>query len=100
MVAAVRQPLTMPCYGQWTIDYGPFTKFKFIQYFYQTTDHSQLTGMGRFISLVILIIDIIVIIDIVKSHKDTEKKVLWIIAVVFLPVLGPLLYYIVGKRNP
>lgn len=55
--------------------------------------------MGRFISLVILIIDIIVIIDIVRSQKDTEKKILWIIAVVLLPVLGPLLYYIVGKRN-
>jgi hypothetical protein len=55
--------------------------------------------MGRFISLIILIIDIIVIYDIVKSNKDTEKKVLWIIAVVFLPVLGPLLYYFLGKRN-
>lgn len=53
--------------------------------------------MGRFISLVILIIDIIVIVDIVRSDKDTEKKVLWIIAVVFLPVLGPLLYYFLGK---
>jgi hypothetical protein len=55
--------------------------------------------MGRFISLVILIIDIVVIVDIVKSNKDTEKKVLWIIAVVFLPVLGPLLYYFLGKNR-
>ena len=55
--------------------------------------------MGRFISLIILIIDIIVIVDIVKSNKDTEKKVLWIIAVVFLPVLGPLLYYFLGRRR-
>lgn len=53
--------------------------------------------MGRFISLIILIIDIIVIVDIIKSNKDTEKKLLWIIAVVFLPVLGPLLYYFLGK---
>lgn len=55
--------------------------------------------MGKLISLVILIIDIIVIYDIVKSNKDTEKKVLWIIAVVFLPILGPLLYYFLGKKN-
>jgi hypothetical protein len=53
--------------------------------------------MGKLISLLILIIDVIVIIDIVQSNKDTEKKVLWIIAVVFLPVLGPLLYYFLGK---
>ncbi|MGC1240932.1 MAG: PLDc N-terminal domain-containing protein [Chryseosolibacter sp.] len=55
--------------------------------------------MGELISLIILIIDVIVIFDIVKSNKNTEKKVLWIIAVVFLPLLGPLLYYFLGKRN-
>ena len=54
--------------------------------------------MARLISLLILVIDVIVIIDIVKSNKDTEKKILWIIAVVLLPVLGPLLYYILGKK--
>ncbi|HEY0652450.1 MAG TPA: PLD nuclease N-terminal domain-containing protein [Chryseosolibacter sp.] len=54
--------------------------------------------MGRLISFLILVIDIIVIIDIVKSNKDTEKKILWIIAVVFLPVLGPILYYFIGKK--
>jgi hypothetical protein len=54
--------------------------------------------MGRLISLLILVIDVIVIIDILRSNKDSEKKILWIIAVVFLPVLGPILYYFVGKR--
>ena len=42
--------------------------------------------------------DVLVIIDIVKSNKDTEKKVLWIVAVVFLPVLGPILYYFLGRK--
>lgn len=55
--------------------------------------------MGRFISFIILVIDVVVIFDIVKSDKDTEKKVLWTIAVVFLPVLGPLLYYFLGRRR-
>lgn len=55
--------------------------------------------MGRLLSFLILVIDIIVIIDIVRSNKDTEKKVLWIIAVVFLPVLGPILYYFLGNRR-
>jgi hypothetical protein len=54
--------------------------------------------MTRLISLLILVIDVIVIIDIVRSNKDTEKKILWIIAVVFLPVLGPLLWYLLGKK--
>ena len=55
--------------------------------------------MGKLFYLFILVIDIIVIVDIVKSHKDLEKKVLWIIAVIFLPVLGPILYYLIGKKT-
>lgn len=54
--------------------------------------------MGRLIYFLVLIIDILVIIDILRSNKDTEKKILWIIAVVFLPILGPILYYVIGRR--
>ena len=54
--------------------------------------------MARLLSLLILVIDVIVIIDIVKSNKDNEKKILWKIAVVLLPVLGPLLWYILGEK--
>ena len=54
--------------------------------------------MGRLLYLIVVIIDIIVIVDIVRGNKDMEKKVLWIIAVVFLPVLGPILYYVIGKK--
>jgi Phospholipase_D-nuclease N-terminal len=54
--------------------------------------------MGALISIIILIIDVVVIFDIIRSNKDTEKKVLWIIAVIFLPVLGPILYYLIGKK--
>lgn len=54
--------------------------------------------MGRLISLIILVIDVVVILDILKSNKDTEKKVLWIIAVIFLPIVGPVLYYFIGRK--
>jgi hypothetical protein len=55
--------------------------------------------MARLISFIILVIDILVIIDILRSNKDTERKILWIIAVVFLPILGPILYYLFGRRT-
>ena len=54
--------------------------------------------MGRLIYLLIIVIDVLVVIDILKSPKDMEKKVLWTIAVIFLPVLGPILYYFIGKK--
>jgi hypothetical protein len=54
--------------------------------------------MSRLIGLIIVIIDVVVILDILKGNKDMEKKILWIIAVLFLPLLGPLLYYFIGKK--
>jgi len=54
--------------------------------------------MGRLIYLIVLVIDVIVVMDILQSNKDMEKKILWIIAVIFLPILGPVLYYVIGKK--
>jgi hypothetical protein len=54
--------------------------------------------MGRLIYLIVLAIDVIVVMDILRSNKDMEKKILWIIAVIFLPILGPVLYYVIGKK--
>ncbi len=54
--------------------------------------------MAKFIGFLILIIDVVVVLEIIRGNKDVEKKILWIIAVVFLPVLGPILYFIMGKK--
>lgn len=53
--------------------------------------------MPRLIGLIILVIDVVVIMDLLRSNKDTEKKILWTIAIIFLPVLGPVLYYFIGR---
>ncbi len=54
--------------------------------------------MSRIIGLLILVVDVLAIIDIVKSNKSGEKKLIWIVAVIFLPVLGPILYYFLGRK--
>ena len=54
--------------------------------------------MGRLIYIIIVVIDVMVVIDILRGNKDFEKKLLWIVAVIFLPVLGPVLYYVIGKK--
>lgn len=54
--------------------------------------------MRNLISFLILVIDIVAIIDIVKSSKDTGKKIIWILLVLILPFVGPLLYYVVGRK--
>lgn len=55
--------------------------------------------MGNLLGLVILVLDVIAIIDAVKSSLETSKKVLWIILILLLPVIGLILYYLVGKKK-
>ena len=54
--------------------------------------------MGNLLYIAIIVIDVIVIMDILRGSKDNEKKILWVVAVIFLPVLGPILYYVIGKK--
>jgi hypothetical protein len=46
--------------------------------------------------LVITVLDVIAIVSILKSSADTGTKLLWIILVVLLPVLGMILYFVMG----
>lgn len=51
---------------------------------------------GGLCGLIILILDIIIIMDVLKSSRETSSKVIWILVIVFLPVLGIILYWIFG----
>ncbi len=54
-------------------------------------------AMGGVVSLLILILDIVAIIDIIKSRAPDANKLLWVLLVLFLPVLGMILYFLIGK---
>jgi hypothetical protein len=56
-------------------------------------------GYGSVLGLLILIGDIWAIINIFQSAASNEKKLIWIIAVVLLPVLGLILWFFLGPRN-
>jgi len=49
--------------------------------------------------LLILAGDIWAIINILQSAAANEKKLLWIIVVVLLPLIGLILWYFLGPRN-
>ncbi len=55
--------------------------------------------MKGLIGLVILVLDVLAIIDVLKSNKDGGKKALWIILILVLPLAGLILYYLVGKKQ-
>ena len=56
-------------------------------------------GFNGVLGVLILIGDIWAIINIFQSGVSNEKKLIWIVAVVLLPVLGLLLWFFLGPRN-
>lgn len=43
---------------------------------------------------------IIALIDILKSDfKDSNGKIIWLLLVIFLPVIGSILYFAIGKSQ-
>ena len=56
-------------------------------------------GYNGLWGLLILAGDIWAIINILQSSVSNEKKLIWIIAVVLLPLLGLILWYLLGPRN-
>lgn len=55
--------------------------------------------MGGLIGLVILVLDIIAIVDCLKSSLEQGKKILWIVLIIILPLIGMILYFLVGKKK-
>ena len=52
--------------------------------------------MYSLLGLIILVLDIIAIVSILKSGADTGTKLLWVILVILLPVIGMILYFLMG----
>ena len=47
--------------------------------------------------LIILVLDIICIMQVVQSSMDSTKKLLWILIILLLPLLGPILWLLIGR---
>lgn len=56
-------------------------------------------GYNSLWGLLILAADIWAIINIFQSSVSNEKKLIWAIAVVLLPVLGLVLWFFLGPRD-
>ena len=56
-------------------------------------------GYNGLLGVLILAGDIWAIINIFQSSASNEKKLIWTIAVVLLPVLGLILWFFLGPRD-
>jgi hypothetical protein len=55
--------------------------------------------MGGLIGLVVLVLDIVAIVDAFKSSMDNVKKIIWIVVILAIPVVGMILYFLLGKKK-
>ena len=51
------------------------------------------------VGLIILALDIWAIINVLKSGAGTGAKILWVLLILFLPVLGLVIWAIAGPRG-
>ncbi|HET7597998.1 MAG TPA: PLDc N-terminal domain-containing protein [Burkholderiales bacterium] len=55
--------------------------------------------VGGIFGLLILIADVWAIVNIAQSGSSTGNKVLWIVLVIVLPLLGLILWLLLGPRT-
>lgn len=54
---------------------------------------------GGVIGFIILVLDILVWIEVLKSNRPPSSKILWCLVVFLFPVIGMIVYYIFGNRS-
>ncbi|MGQ7848102.1 PLD nuclease N-terminal domain-containing protein [Granulosicoccus sp. 3-233] len=54
---------------------------------------------GGILGFIIFVLDIYAIIKIVGSTASTLKKLIWVLIVVFLPVVGLIAWFILGPKS-
>lgn len=52
-----------------------------------------------FFGILVLIADVYAILQIAQSSASTGKKALWIVLVLLLPLLGFILWYLMGPKS-
>ncbi|MGB7244748.1 MAG: PLD nuclease N-terminal domain-containing protein [Sulfitobacter sp.] len=57
---------------------------------------SEYTGLG---GLIILALDVWAIISIIGSRVSTGRKVLWTLLVLIMPIVGFVIWFIIGPKS-
>ncbi len=55
--------------------------------------------VGGFFGLILLILNVWAIVKVVQSAASTGNKVLWIVLILLLPLLGLILWFLLGPKG-
>jgi len=57
------------------------------------------SGYGGIVGLLVLAGDVWAIINVIQSSAPNGKKLIWILVVLLLPLLGLILWFLLGPRD-
>lgn len=55
--------------------------------------------MPTLLAILFIVIPLIALIDILTSRFEGNDKLIWVLVVIFLNVLGAILYFIIGRQS-
>jgi len=55
--------------------------------------------VGGILGFIVLVLDIYAIVKTVGSRASTGTKVLWIVVILLLPLLGLILWWLLGPKS-
>jgi len=53
--------------------------------------------MGKIWGLLILVITILAVLDVWRREHSMEKRLLWTVVIILLPIIGPLAWYAISR---
>ncbi|WP_318508855.1 PLDc N-terminal domain-containing protein [Bacillus sp. T3] len=51
------------------------------------------------ILIIQLILLVVALVDIIRSEKTNGPKWIWVLIIIFINIIGPILYFVIGRRN-
>ncbi len=54
---------------------------------------------GLIIGILAVSLAIWALLDVIRASMDMNHRILWMVLVVLFPVVGPLIYFIKGKKR-
>lgn len=54
--------------------------------------------LGMLVGLLILVLDVVAIVSAIQSNLDPVMKLIWVVVILALPVIGMVLWFLVGAK--
>jgi hypothetical protein len=51
------------------------------------------------LGILVFILPLIALVDILKNNFEGDSKLIWVIVVIFLPIMGSILYFLIGRNQ-